>query len=157
MSDTPETLDKIIAEMHDFCSGWSEDVDVTVKVGLIYGWECRLDAAAERERNAHTNDIHNALYKATGISGNAAAMRDALEQALAYCESDQKSGIAYSDNDVLVPMLRAALSVAARNCDRPECADVESAWATYCAETNRADCKGFARWLFAPALEGETK
>jgi len=49
---------------------------------------------------------------------NAAALREALEQALAYCESDQKSGIAYSDNDVLVPMLRAALAAPARNCDR---------------------------------------
>jgi len=51
------------------------------------------------------------------VPGNAAAMREALEQALAYCESDQKSGIAYSDNDVLVPMLRAALAAPARNCD----------------------------------------
>ena len=48
------------------------------------------------------------LRERRNAPGNAAAMREALEQALAYCESDQKSGIAYSDNDVLVPMLREA-------------------------------------------------
>lgn len=52
MSDKPETLSAILAEIRDFCSGWSEDVDVTVKVGLIYGWMCRIEAAAERERAA---------------------------------------------------------------------------------------------------------
>lgn len=41
----------------------------------------------------------------------------ALEKVLEYCETDQKSGIAYSDNGVLVPMLRAALAEPARNCD----------------------------------------
>lgn len=47
---THEPLSAIIAEMCDFCSGWSEDVDVTVKVGLIYGWKCRIEAAYKRER-----------------------------------------------------------------------------------------------------------
>ena len=41
--------------------------------------------------------------------GNHSTMHEALVRALEYCESDQRSGIAYSDNDVLVPMLREAL------------------------------------------------
>ena len=111
---TPEPLAAIFAEMR-------LDADILVFPTLtpdkLRTYADRIERAAERERNAHTNDIHDALYMATGIPGNAAAMREALEQALAYCESDQKSGLAYSDNDVLVPMLRAALAAPARNCD----------------------------------------
>lgn len=51
MSDQPEPLAAILAEMRDFCSGWSEDVDVTVKVGLIYGWKCRIEEAAKRQNH----------------------------------------------------------------------------------------------------------
>lgn len=84
--------------------------------------------------------------EAQSAPGDAAAMREALEQALAYCESDQKSGIAYSDNDVLVPMLRAALAAPARNCDR--FADCNTAWKAYNAITARERLPGFDFWLF---------
>ena len=47
--------------------------------------------------------------EAAKMVGDNSAMREALVRALEYCESDQRSGIAYSDNDVLVPMLREAL------------------------------------------------
>ena len=61
MSDTTETLAAILAEMRDYCSGWSEDVDVTVKVGLIYGWMCRIAAAAERERAEFRRQLQNEI------------------------------------------------------------------------------------------------
>lgn len=41
----------------------------------------RIEALVSRERNAHVHDIHDALYAATGIPGNAAAMREALAPA----------------------------------------------------------------------------
>jgi hypothetical protein len=88
---------------------------------------------------------------------NAAALREALEQALAYCESDQKSGIAYSDNDILVPILRAALATPARNCDRPECRTEEGASATYISEHPHEvepDASTYGSWLLATAKGG---
>ena len=102
--------------------------------------------------------------------GNAASLREALEQALAYCESDQKSGIAYSDNDVLVPMLRAALAAPARNCDRFRSAVAAmEEWEKYpqsrykgCRVCPHGDASmlspshlTLAEWLFAPAEGGD--
>ena len=127
MSDQPETLAAILAEMR-------LDADILVFPTLtpdkLRTYADRLKEAAGRERvereYAHKK-VEEALFDEIAIRdenipqsapGNAAALREALEQALAYCESDQKSGIAYSDNDVLVPMLRAALAAPARNADR---------------------------------------
>ncbi len=92
---------------------------------------------------------------------NAAALREALEQALAYCESDQKSGIAYSDNDILVPMLRAALSAPARNCDvsRDTKQTIERCLADLNVESSSASfdagvCAAIGWMLAAPAKGG---
>ena len=80
---TPEPLAAILAEMR-------LDADILVFPTLtpdkLRTYADRIEAAAERERNAHTNDIHNALYMATGIPGNAAAMREALERIVGCCE-----------------------------------------------------------------------
>jgi len=55
-------------------------IDSAEMIRIMLGHVASLiEAAAEREREAHTNDIHDALYMATGIPGNAAAMREALE------------------------------------------------------------------------------
>lgn len=102
--------------------------------------------------------IEDGLHKRDKQSAavNAAAMREALTGVRAvlqkwYCPDNGTMGHVVK----LRAKCDAALSAPARNCDRPECADVESAWATCCAETNRADCKGFARWLLAPAKGGD--
>ena len=127
MSDTTETLAAILAEMRDYCSGWSEDVDVTVKVGLIYGWMCRIAAAAERER-AH--EIELAKLRAPG---NAAALRGALEECRDYLydvlrdafhnaqvseQSGTPSMAGYEREQKLHKAVEAALAAPARNCDR---------------------------------------
>lgn len=97
-------------------------------------------------------------------ANNDMAMREALEEALAYCESDQKSGIAYSDNDVLVPMLRAALAAPARNCDRfARAAEATRAFqvsrghavlADACLWDDRDEIGAFIEWLFEPEKGG---
>jgi hypothetical protein len=113
------------------------------------------------ERLCHA--FHDQFAKADSTTpGNAAAMRAALENArskfihIKKCADEGE--VSRKKLAILCEFvsqeISAALAAPARNCDRPECADVESAWATYCAETNRADCKGFARWLFAPAEGG---
>lgn len=105
-----ETLAAILAEMRNFCSGWPEDLDVTVKVGLIYGWMCRLKEAAEREKQP----------------GNAAALRETLEKIRReYCDGlISCQTCVSSDADVervsrlFYEEIDAALAAPARNCDR---------------------------------------
>ena len=104
---TDETFTAILAEMRDFCSGWPEDLDVTVKVGLIYGWMCRLKEAAEREM---AKDMSKKLDENRAITGNAAALREALEQA----KRDHWFNMLPALRDKIV----AALDAPARNCDR---------------------------------------
>ena len=104
MNDTPKTIAAPIAEMLEFCSGWGEDVDVTVKVGLIYGWACRLKEAEEREREDLV-DAHDAIARLEDelaevrrerdtacakqalsvVPGNVAAMREALVEISQMC------------------------------------------------------------------------
>ena len=117
-----ETIADIVREMREAAK--STDLFNGEEVGepLIRGtkveeWADRIETAAERERNAHTNDIHNALYMATGIPGNAAAMRVALLNVrriasinICECEGD------YSDKKA-IEIVDAALSAPARNCD----------------------------------------
>ena len=114
---------------------------------------------AERKEKAAFSEGVRSVTKQT--PGNAAALREALEQCGRALEKAQCSSAFQAANTgasyitAALSSAHAALAAPARNCDRPECADVESAWATYCAETNRADCKGFARWLFAKAEGGD--
>lgn len=168
MSGTPEPLSAILAEMRDFCSGWSEDVDVTVKVGLIYGWICRIEAAAERERKSLQGTIDKMRRAiAENAPGNAAAMREALEYAerwlhgiLQFCDRRTRG------EEIRVPALsafgtvdriRAALSAPARNCDRfATHNEAKAAFLhSYFGPTEPDFVENaFARWLFAPAQEG---
>ena len=70
MSNTPETLAAILAEMRaGIHTGRADIIDIVNERLIAYA--DRIEAAAERERNAHTNDIHDALYKATGIPEHA--------------------------------------------------------------------------------------
>ena len=72
MSDTPKTLDAILAEMRDLADHRAADAGgERPAIELLRSYADRIEAAAERERNAHTNDIHDALYKATGIPEHA--------------------------------------------------------------------------------------
>ena len=81
----------------------------------VLQWADRIEAAAERERNAHTNDIHDALYMATGIPGNAAAMREALiyvrDLMRRVKDGDKVSSIAF------LGVVEHALAAPPRACD----------------------------------------
>ena len=65
--------------------------------------------------------IHDALYKATGIPGNAAAIREALNR-VGHLANDLRN-ITERDTEVradvneIVDVCRAALTSPARNCD----------------------------------------
>ena len=139
MSDKPETLADILAEMR------REERPYGISNDRLRFYADRIEAAAERERNAHTNDIHDALYKATGIPGNAAAMREALKEQSRYWWSHIRN---YSENEML-KRTDAALAAPARNCDR--FSDCNSAWKAYNAIADRERLPGFDFWLFATA------
>lgn len=184
---TPEPLAAILKEMRDFCSGWSEDVDVTVKVGLIYGWMCRIEAAAKRERAItdvmlavkdkplpHPDPEHAPpLYP-----GNAAALREALanvERVAKFCAETPRhtpgyptdaarAAVLYSRISELGRVARAALAAPARNCDRFATPDeaIAALRANPCANHDfckeQLDCAECAtRWLVAPAKKGGAK
>ena len=172
MSDQPEPLSAILADYRaDIPAMTSGELPHPTPEYLRILLD-RIESAVEREleiardlgRIDRESDnmarAADALEKAFA-TGNAAAMQRALNSISDIAEDafggperyrEASQGRALS---LIVDTARAALSKPARNCDRQECADVESAWATYCAETNMADCKGFARWLFAPAKGGE--
>ena len=85
MSDQPETLAAVLAEFRAFALRAAQE-DKMISPESVLLLADKVEAAVERERTAHTNDIHDALYKATGIPGNAAALREALEGAQQHQE-----------------------------------------------------------------------
>jgi hypothetical protein len=152
----PETLSAILADFRKFALRAAEE-DKMISPESVLLLADKAEAAAERERQ---DAMKTALLTKCKVcekvgpasaTGNAAAMREELEQALAYCESDQRHGIAYSDNDVLVPMLRAALAAPTRNCDR-----FATAEEAYAAWQKHKSLTAICDWLFAPA-KGDAK
>ena len=175
MSDKPEPLAAILAEMRDFADHRAADAGgERPAIELLRSFADRIDAAAERERNEHTNDIHNALYMATGIPGNAAALREALNL-VGHLANDLRN-ITERDTEVradvneIVDVCRAALTAPARNCDRFATAvEAMEEWGKYpqsrykgCRLCPHGDASmvspahlTLAEWLFAPAEGGD--
>lgn len=142
MSDTPETIDAILADFHSFAlrAATVDHRDIHPESVLLL---CdKIKAAVERERNAHTNDIHDALYKATGIPGNSAAMREALER-LASIDLDEdiwdEDGADGRKLHNAVIEARAALSATARNCDVGTAEEQAERHERFCAAHYKAD------------------
>lgn len=127
MSDRLETLAAILAEMrgNEFDDPHLDADGIVGARRLARDWADRIEAAAERDRNAHINDIHDALYLATGIPGNAAALRDLLEKirheygwgriSCRTCVSSEADVERVSD--LFEKQIDAALAAPARNCD----------------------------------------
>lgn len=148
MSDKPETLAAALAELRARAQeerdcGWHGEADDLLALAD------RIEAAAERERNAHTNDIHNALYMADGIPGNAAAMRRALESVECNIAEDEPGRFWLQDPEAILHEVQAALAAPARNCDR--FATVGAAHKAWRATDQERD---FADWLFDKAEGG---
>ena len=152
MSDTPETLAAILAEMRDERIIRLKGADVTRC--LLLNLADRIEAA-ERERDAHTNDIHDALYLATGIPSNTTALREALTEFVDsiqwLCDGDER-GIFKKQFAPLLSDARAALSASARNCDR--FATAEEAFNAWESDNKKPPEQCFLQWLFAPAEGG---
>lgn len=97
------------------------------------------------------NIIRDANQKA---EGNAAAMREALEQIIDHIDSLViKDDVKYTIYQSIVEMAKRALSTPARNCDRfTTFADALNAW----REFDPREAGVFDEWLFAEA-KGEKK
>ena len=170
MSDKPETLDAVLGMEYNGAEGHEEDTVASIVAEMRETWTdtppCilsdladRIEAAAKRERNAHMNDIHNALYMATGIPGNAAALSEALVKLTdavrnyfgwddAPAVQDRDDPTAYFCAEMSAAL--AALAAPARNCDRFATAeDAYAAWQKHNSLTAICD------WLFAPAEGGD--
>ena len=165
MSDKPEPLAAILAEMRGRILG-EDRIKYTLPADEALAFIDRSEVAVERERNAHTNDIHNALYMATGIPGNAAAMREALEQAhrtlKLVCEHAGEfvqprlaEEIIHSGAGV-----ERALSAPARNCDisRDTKETIERCLASLNVESSSASfdagvCAAIG-WILSASAEG---
>ena len=158
MSDKPEPLAAILAEMRGRILG-EDRIKYTLPADEALAFIDRIEVAVERERNAHTNDIHNALYMATGIPGNAAALSEALVKLTdavrnyfgwddAPAVQDRDDPTAYFCAEMSAAL--AALAAPARNCDRFATAeDAYAAWQKHNSLTAICD------WLFAPAEGGD--
>lgn len=150
MSDQPETHAAVLAELRARAEeerecGWHGEADDLLDLAN------RIEAAVELERNAHTNDIHNALYMATGTPGNAAAMRAALEEVEGAIFEDEPGRFWLADAEVILHRVQAALAAPARNADRFKTKlDAQETW------KREKHCIGdFDEWLFAPAYGGD--
>lgn len=154
----PEPLAAILAEFRAFALR-AADEDKMISPESVLLLADKVEAAVERERNAHINDIHDAIYKATGIPGNAAALRVALENArskfihIKKCADEGE--VSRKKLTILCEFvsqeIAAALAAPARNCDRFATElDARLAW------KREAHCKGDYRyWLFATAEGGD--
>lgn len=152
-----ETIADILAEMR---GAWGAATPTAEDLAIYAG---RLEAAAARERTAHINDIHDALYAATRLPGNAAALRSALEDTQDLLKHFTRNGgmladafaLHMRDND-------AALAAPARNCD--SCDDVEAVVASCMQAIDAAwheidTIRATISWMLAPAkpkTEGES-
>ena len=103
------------------------------------------DCEYHGEPNGCNSPIYGEHPKAQP-AGNAAAMREALERIQRLVTSDSPA-----DEVEIANICRDALSVPARNCDRPECATSKAAQNVW----RKEDCgkTPYHEWLLAPAEE----
>jgi len=144
-----ETTDDIIRGMRALGALDAQCGDMIPRSLLALGlrtYADRIEAAAARERNAHINDVHDTLYAATGLPGNAAMMRAALVAVLDHAPYATEHATMLTAGTDLIARIRAALFAPARNCDR--FATVGAAHKAWRATDQERD---FADWLFDPA------
>lgn len=164
MSDN-ETLADILAEMRD------ADGDFTDHEVVDYA--DRIEAAAVRlVREERTEAIDEALAHAEEVraekcrncerTGNATALREALEEQLRYWDTHVRT----RDEEAMRQHIEAALAKPARNCDRFRTSDEVSAyWAAnvhavplhgdaYAMRIDGREFATFLDWLFATAEGG---
>lgn len=185
MSDQPEPLDAILAEMRaGIHTGRADIIDIVNERLIAYA--DRIEAAAERERIELREDeakmllreyaaapdesltpsaleLKRELLRLAPATGNAAAMREALERIVGWCEGCH----ADTCETVCRPGLTsesihaalAALAAPARNCDKFATADdARDAAKKEFANTMLLDdrqLRALVRWLFAPAEGGD--
>jgi hypothetical protein len=139
MSDTPETLAAILAEMRDFADHRAADAGgERPGIELLRSYADRIEAAAERERDedrqlAAIAESDEAFARCARcdrperVPGNAAALREALEKLAdavrnyfgwddAPAVHDRDDPTAYFCSEMSAAL--AALAAPARNCDR---------------------------------------
>lgn len=177
MSDTPETIAAVLAEMR--AAAKSTDLFDGEEVGepLIRGtkveeWADRIEAAAERERDedrqlAAIAESDEAFARCARcdrperVPGNAAALREALEVIANEIRIWRASIVGITpDERRLLNVALAALAAPARNCDVSRDAketierclaslNVESSSASFDAGVCAAIC-----WMLADQAEG---
>ena len=126
MSDTPEPLAAIIAEMRDLADHRAADAGgERPAIELLRSYADRIEAAAKNTENAFgmALAIEDGLHKRDKQSspGNAAALRAALEWVADFSSDDYVDDEYSIDGQNLqkaAERARAALSAPARNCDR---------------------------------------
>lgn len=148
-----ETLADIAAEMRGLGKLDEKSTDKIPRslMGLgLRKYATRIEAAAKRERaeiEADALSVGGVVEAARNKpSGDAAAMREALEMAKVAIEAAKKKmGV---DNPMILEIIDAALAAPTRNCDK---------YATYdaakCAWYKEPIATLFSRWLFAQANE----
>jgi len=159
MSDKPETIADIANILRIRAANIS-DGGAMADGAELRDMADRIEAAAERDRNAHINDIHDALYMATGIPGNAAALREALERIRPLVRATGTTPYVPERKELVdgaLAIIDAALAAPARNCDRFATEDEarEAYWAyREPLEFNDKPFVAITEWLFAQAKGG---
>ena len=142
MSDKPETLSAILAEMRDFAKPFRVDVDLCSNVACpatIGTWADRIEAAYKRERAEWRGETNAAKEARNRIAckmryefaakcracksepGNAAAMREALERIRPLVRAAGVTPYVPERKELVdgaLGIIDAALSAPARNADR---------------------------------------
>lgn len=96
--------------------------------------------------------IEHAIKELERATGNAAAMRDALENAISVFRDDLPTP---RDISRAFAAANAALAAPARNCDRFATAnDAVKGYIAAHPHDDEPDASTYGSWLFAPAAEG---
>lgn len=176
MSETPETIDAILAEMR---SARNAESDMTlVQTDWLTQWADRIEAAAERERNedrqlAAIAESDEAFARCARCDrpehapGDTAAMRDLLEKirheygwgriGCRTCVSSEADVERVCD--LFEKQIEAALSAPARNCDKMTEEEALAAWEKYRHSVPLPrggwDFRHIVKWLYANAEGGD--
>ena len=180
MSDQPETLSAILAEMR----AELDCIDDTKVIPVVYiknslprieaaykrehaEWHAETDAAKEARNRIACKMRYEFAAKCRACKaepGNAAALREALERIVRYedgivgcIESGHASGVDWDGiTFAMIQTAKEALSAPARNCDRPFRSTNEAIGA-YVGERGDGPHLGYCdaiKWALAPAKGG---
>ena len=155
MSDErQETVADVVAEMRQDIADGTVGIWSDFGGEIARGYADRIEAAMRHQfrevaKLIPHEEVTVSKMETTTPTGNAAAMREALEAAIPIMRACLFDYYNTTDVNKVVGKMKAALSAPPRNCDRPECDTTKAAQETWRKEDGGKTA--YYEWLFAEA------